>query len=446
MKVPELIIHIGMHKTGTTSIQQSLHKHLNDTNYHYIKLNTPNHSRQIFTLFEEKRHPSILHIPNDEFKALNRETEAQLIHNFTEFRNKKMIISGESIRLLSLAGTKRMRTFMKRYVEKISIVAYIRPPKAYMESAFQQIVKTKTATFNIEMVYPNYKHFDIFFKMFGEENVHLWKFDPSTFPEGNVVLDFCQRLGIVFDPSKVINDNTSISKEALTLLYIYRKYKPDYGGKIVSPEENYRLIQILSRVKGNKVRFSPELIKPILKKHKKDIKWIEKRLSASVDEPLEEHVDSIKSESDLLRISSDTKQILKEILEELGVRGCEVSDDERKIADAIHALWIRIHDDLCYNRSKNKEKEMKIMEIVKEIKASRGEEIGKIPNGKVALIVREFLEKLGEELDKTNEGRVNIPILGSFVIKTVKQEKDGVSEIQKRIRLLRKKSRDDQAE
>ena len=53
MRKKEIIIHIGMHKTGSSSIQQTLHKYMNDKRFTYVDLGHANHSRQISSLFEK---------------------------------------------------------------------------------------------------------------------------------------------------------------------------------------------------------------------------------------------------------------------------------------------------------------------------------------------------------------------------------------------------------
>ena len=66
-----------------------------------------------------------------------------------------------------------------------------------MESAFQQLVKYHNFnTFNFSIVYPHYKKkIHKFDKVFGIENVNLWKFDPKSFPNNDIILDFCSHLG-----------------------------------------------------------------------------------------------------------------------------------------------------------------------------------------------------------------------------------------------------------
>lgn len=338
MKHPEIIVHVGMHKTGTTSIQRTLDKNLNDPGFIYVKLSNPNHSRQIFTLFEAKNHPSINEIRNQEVEKANRQTQNQLIENFQAHRNKKYIISGESIRTMSPSALQNFKSFLEQYFYKITIIAYIRSPKAYMESALQQIIKDGTDHFDIHRTYPNYQKFKQFFDIFGEENVQLWKFDPKNFCNNDVVLDFCQRLSIQIDPKNIIHDNESISKEALSLLYIYRKFGSGYGKTLTAAQENHRLIQVLSQIKGHKVQFGPRLIKPILHKHRKDIAWMESILGESLAENIALSKNNIREEKDLLSVSDENIHKLKRLINKDDLTKNMQVDTVEKIADLIQLL------------------------------------------------------------------------------------------------------------
>ena len=53
-EIREVILHIGMHKTGTSSIQTSLHK-INGNGFRTVRFAEINHSIPMFTIFSEKR-------------------------------------------------------------------------------------------------------------------------------------------------------------------------------------------------------------------------------------------------------------------------------------------------------------------------------------------------------------------------------------------------------
>jgi len=310
MKKERLIIHIGMHKTGSSSIQKSLEAQRVGSNYKYCKLNSCNHSVEMYSLFTGVLHP--LQVKGgiksrEELLKLNHTTQKHLINNILNSNKENLIISGEDISSMNIDSLNRMRDFFDRYFKEILIVAYIRSPKSYIESAFQQLVRGGMDSFNLERSYPNYRdRFEKFDLIFGKESVKLWKFNHKTFKNQDVVEDFCYRLNIDINKKNIYRINESISQEALSILYLLRKY----SNETIKDSDKFRLdlkkVEILNRIDGKKLRFSNKLLEPILKRYKDDIDWIESRLQEPIRDNLGDDSNSISSESDLLDIKEET--------------------------------------------------------------------------------------------------------------------------------------------
>ncbi len=104
--------------------------------------------------------------------------------NISSFFQPIMIISGEGIRRLTELELINLREFFLKYFDRVRIVAYVRKPKSYLESSFQQSVQGGMNYFNLNKIYPNYRDlFEKFDNVFGKENVTIWKFDPNRFPQ-----------------------------------------------------------------------------------------------------------------------------------------------------------------------------------------------------------------------------------------------------------------------
>ena len=305
------IVHIGMHKTGSSSIQDTLYKTLSDENFIYAKLGVANHGGKIFTLFTEKPEN---YAPNRK-KGLSKEqieenniaTKKMLIESFVQNRFSDVIISGEGILFLSEEALNRFKSFLKLYFDQILIVAYVRPPMALIESGYQQRIK-ENANINLDEMRPNYqKKLEKFEKVFGPENVKYWKFEPSRFEKNNVVLDFCSRLGIQIDQTKIIRSNDSITQEALMLLLCYRKFGPGFGVGPTAGQENNLLIKELNKIGEKKFRLSKDFLEPVLRDIELDMAWMEKRLGKeSLREERDFDDNAIVSEDELLHPSKET--------------------------------------------------------------------------------------------------------------------------------------------
>ena len=313
------IVHIGMHKTGSSSIQATLSRQKSSSDFHYVKLDSPNHGGNIFSLFTE--YPEKYHawrkqgLSKEDVHKINQKTERMLISNFTETNSDTVIISGEDIVNLSQDALEKLKTFLNGYFETTLIVGYVRSPKSYIESAFQQSLKGLLSTFNIKGMYPIYqskfKKFDL---VFTQENVKLRYFNPKNFVGNDVVLDFCNFIGIEIDSSTTERTNDSLSKEAISLLYTYRKFGPGYGVGDGVMRENNTMINQLSTIGVTKFKFSDTVVKPVLEEYRNDISWIENRLGISFETINTKEENEVTSEKDLLTVDESSVKALKNII------------------------------------------------------------------------------------------------------------------------------------
>jgi len=318
------IIHVGMGKTGSTSIQISLNNY-KDNKFYYARLTVEgNHSYPMYVLFSKNpcKHWYFRQFPIRELKKMKKEAFLLLMRSIIKGKEKNLIISGENILLLKKEELKNLKEFLSLYYDKILIYGYVREPLGYISSGFQEILKNKPISLNqLWKIYPFYKKtFQKFYKIFGEENVILKKFAPEKFPDGCVVKDFCNTLGISLKEDKIIRANVSLPKEIVNLLYIFR----NHFHKIMIASYQVRfLIDLLSKKILKDIKFTPfklskKLIKPIIEKNRDDIRWIEGKLGEPLIEEslLEEEEEDyvIESEEDLLNIPPEVVERLRDYI------------------------------------------------------------------------------------------------------------------------------------
>ena len=141
MVTGKLFLHIGMHKTGSSSIQFSLNGFENES-IRYAKLGFENHSVPIYTAFSEdylNYHIWKRQGLSDENIIRKKEELLQIIRK--ELRHlKDIIISGEDISALA----ERINVPKKEIVDAgkdVSVIAYVRDPASYLKSEFSERVK-----------------------------------------------------------------------------------------------------------------------------------------------------------------------------------------------------------------------------------------------------------------------------------------------------------------
>jgi len=297
-----------MYKTGSSSIQKTLYtSRSNLRSICYPDFNRYNHSNIIKQAFGYTSSVSA------EEKAVALESFRDILRYNAEI-NHDIIISDESLTASSFNKLKDLYSTLNNYSDEIIAVGYIRSPKAYIESYFQESLKTlNVTTFDIKKRFPFYKnHFEKFDRIFGKANVQFWKFDPCGFKNGCVVTDFCSRMNIAINPADIIRINEGLSLGAASLLYAFSKYREQFN---YSEVRLGLLINLLSQLQGKKLRFSSKLISPLLEENHHQIEWMERRMGASLAEDITIYDEyAISTESALLTFEPATLNWLAEQL------------------------------------------------------------------------------------------------------------------------------------
>jgi hypothetical protein len=439
------IIHIGMHKTGSTSIQGSLDG-FSDRRFYYARLgNTSNHTFAICGMFTEDPAAHLRRITQGRFEpfAYKANMPGDLERSIRAARGRTLIVSGEGIgHLPQQLDLVRMRDYFRERVDEVTIVSYVRAPAGFITSALQQRLRSGRPT-RVEPArfYRSYREsFSRFDDVFGRENVRLWKFDPPNFPGGCVVRDFCGRLGIDLPPKRIVRRNDSLSREALGLLYNYFKLGQEYGSGDMKSREVYKLSAQLAPIGNGKLCVSPDLLRPILEQNRADIEWIEARLGQSLHEELGEHQPGdVRGEVDLLELRPEAVNALRALVGERAPAGV-TGKTPQEAALLVHALRgkdvpqpktepVAARPALKVNgRARigpHGETSMKVTQLLAEIQKSDPQLLAGIPEGRAEALVAGVFKHMNETIAQADEGRVDFAGLGRFVVRQVEREKDG---------------------
>jgi hypothetical protein len=444
------IIHIGMHKTGSTSIQKSLQGFADD---HFVYANLSqdgNHSLAVFSAFAPNPERHHLHRSGgrtgDSVRAYIDRVLDDLDASISAADGRTLLISGEDIGYLPTSSLRKLNEYLYARVDDVAIMGYVRSPAAYMSSHFQQVTKNASIdTFDPGWLYRSYqKSFEKFDDIFGRENVHLWKFDPEAFPNGCVVQDFCARAGITLPQRAIVRFAESLSRQAASALYTYAKLGEAYGSKALSGKEGVKLGHLIGG--KEKFRLSPTVVHPVLEANRADITWMEARLQASLEENLGEHrPGDIRDESDLLRPDPEVVAKLLSLLgnaRPAGIAG-ETPDQVALLIHALRGLPLPNVELLRATSAGQKIAELptasvpeaSITSAVKEISMMRVVEadaqirlpdiiehllrrdpalLEGIPREAAEEFVRKLFQSINEEVTRTEDGHITISELGRF--------------------------------
>jgi len=411
------IIHIGMHKTGSTSIQHSLDG-FSDDRFLYAHLgDNPNHSLAIYSLFADSPERHDLH------KAAGRDGSAvqdyiakvriDLARAISIAQGRTLLISGEGISTLQQKDLDKLHRYFREHFDELMICGYVRPPAGFISSRFQERVKGgQINRVSPEQEYSHYENtFKKFDEIFGRENVQLWKFEPKSFPGECAVRDFCARLNISFPVERVIRANESFSRQAVSLLYTYRRFSLKRGFRGMKGGESQRFVALLGDIQHDKVRFSPDIVRPVLETNRGDIQWMEERLGQSLHEELGAYrPGDVRDEEDLLQPDPEVVGKLLALLGNAAPAGIKGETPE-EVAVLVHAL-----------------REVRISQVgmlIEQIRKTNPKLIEGIPGDKAAALIRKVFTLMNHTLAMTEEGVVKFVGLGQFRVRKIEKELDG---------------------
>jgi hypothetical protein len=214
----EVIIHIGLHKTGSTAIQHALDGYRDDSiKYSHIGRN---HSIAMQTIFSKDVHS--LHFYKN-YGITKKEVEKKKIFFKAQLENElndpfiqKLIISGENISTFEADEKKEMLNFFKLRNWNCKILCFVRDPNEWITSSINTKIKLginpKNISFNLkERLQPFVDNLEL-------KNVNV--FDYSHLVKNNInIVDFVAKFLNIKLKKKTKFVNVSMSLEATAVAF-----------------------------------------------------------------------------------------------------------------------------------------------------------------------------------------------------------------------------------
>ncbi len=214
----KILLHIGFHKTGSSSIQDTLAT-VRQPGFAYLTDDPANHSQ----LLRAAYYPTKDFDPARAAKS-RLAMQSRLSRIASDPSVEKLVISAEATVHIDQPGLEQFHHDLAAASPDISVLGYLRPLSGYMASAFQQILKVRFMSFD-HLQPPGYQQsITRLDAVFGQRNVTLLPFAKHRLTGGDVVLDFCGRAGIAVSPEAIVTSNESLPLEGVALLYLHRKW------------------------------------------------------------------------------------------------------------------------------------------------------------------------------------------------------------------------------
>ncbi|MBU3666497.1 MAG: hypothetical protein FGM15_11570 [Chthoniobacterales bacterium] len=213
------IVHFGLHKTGTTSIQEALFTADLGPSVTYLHFGTPFVDRQLMAAF--CRPAWRLAADLREYSEADSASAKSALQRLVEATSEgSLIISAECVSLFEEEELADFFDFLGGKHFRLEAVAYVRDYRSWCESFFQQSAKYGNWGPSLFPLGSHAYRFTIekFDKLLGRDNVSLWKYDRSLFPQGCVVKDFFERLQIGGPSANTAEANSGLCIEAIKFL------------------------------------------------------------------------------------------------------------------------------------------------------------------------------------------------------------------------------------
>ncbi|MDQ5827294.1 MAG: hypothetical protein M3441_24300 [Chloroflexota bacterium] len=282
------VVHIGITKTGTKTIQQALFsarsKLLSDAQILYPSI-AVNHSTYLATIFRDKAPRLLQFIEPDatDERSVARAREKFRASFEAYFANPgwhTLVISAESLSGFKPKAIARLIEWLTEYVSDVTVVAYVRHPVDWTRSMVQQQLK---AGETLEQVYKNMprpkwrQRFTPWLDTVGLERFRLVSFDHARKNDG-IMESFCDAAGLprekILSLAPATPANESMSLEAALLLDSLNRQRPLFRDGKLSPERRWQGTHTIKLIPGNKFYLSAEHAAKARVDSRPDLEWL----------------------------------------------------------------------------------------------------------------------------------------------------------------------------
>lgn len=293
MNLRPCMVHVGMYKTGTTSIQTTLYWRLRDRRFRLLTRDAAWGNLAIGSMFlanaAELPAFQTVGLAGSRLAAFKRSSTQALSAALDRARRSEVtpILSAEIAWLLNEHEVQGMDRFLRDQGFQARVLACVRAPQDYITSAFQEIVKTGVGdwaemTGRIRSLLDYREKLAAFDRVFGREQVDAYAFDPASFAGRCAVQEFCRRIGAELPPHRVIRVNETMNGSVLRFLYTYNQHAGSRGLGRSGAMRRFSLLHRLRTLPGPGFRISPEVVPGIRERYQEQQGWLEERLGRAL--------------------------------------------------------------------------------------------------------------------------------------------------------------------
>jgi hypothetical protein len=294
--IEKVVIHAGLHKTATSTIQRGLNsvaQSLEAAGYLYVENFRAANAFTLFSLFYDPTNHYDYFVNNgfnrDSIKKFQIDSLRELITAIRRTQAHTWVVSEEHLCCLSLEGIHGLSEFLRKLLPtaEIEIVFSVRNPVSYLESEIAEWVVGQrmllNSAFQLEFLEARpslyQQRIQGWLTVFEEKRVSVFKFEDSVKhrngPYGNFVANV---LGVtskelVDQPVDKINEGRSL--QALSIISYVNEKIPFIKNNVLNPQRSLGDIAPLASISGDKFHFNCDQAERIFQKYGQDLEWLE---------------------------------------------------------------------------------------------------------------------------------------------------------------------------
>lgn len=347
------ILHVGMPKSGTSSIQSALYFSLDDPRFQYVSFGEINGSRGIVTLFGEEPESHLgnrgLAVTGDALARYRQRVQRRLARAIRRARrlDADLIISAEDGWHMTAAALTRLQTHFVREGYRIRVIVYLRPWLSWLASSLQEQIKYGLSDLaaavtpeRLTRCFDYVSRLEKLAQVFGSDNVECHPYSAETLRAGCVVRDFFHRIGseAIHPPHGGLNP--TLSAEACKLLYHHNRHDLQGRHGRFFFARHARLLGCLAHLGGPPFRLHPSVVNSMehVLEHQQRLLFARHGIRLPLDLDHQPAEECIRNEHELLSPSPSTLEWLQRVTGRRSLSASDVADRPRCIAEMVATL------------------------------------------------------------------------------------------------------------
>ena len=294
-KFKRVILHAGLGKTGTSSIQNQLLEHAkvleSEHSIHFPRvfrgLHQPfngNHSSLLGFMFIDHNGPPRSHSlagfrSEKEAEEYSSKIRTDFENGFSSSSASNLLISAEGLGHFSKPRLILLSNWLQKFAEDIEVIVCIRHPMAALSSEIQQRL---TLGFVLEDLYeqpPRYRFKQLFDRLetaFPQSKFVVYDFSRATEYPAGLVGCFYEKIGLDarLVPQQSKYKNESMSHEAALLLSALNATEPLIEGGKINRNRSPRAIQYFQKIPGKKYQAPRAVYQMLEREISDDLAWL----------------------------------------------------------------------------------------------------------------------------------------------------------------------------